>query len=335
MLQLEIYKLFKRKLAWIAILAIVLYGFYLAIPKFDAEESRTLQYQMKQQEASKGILTDERLENFIKNYRMAKYDPIKDNFVDENGQIKKIKELFPNIGFKLRIGHFGYWKLRLSILQDFIKYIFAFVIVVFSATFTYEKGCGMQEILLSTKNGRKKYIKAKVGTAFLVTNLLCLFIIILALLPLFAVTKGVGWDTSIQMFTELMTSTLDMNNLELLFHAIFLSLVVINALLLITLSVSFLVKSPVAVMCAIFGILFFIRPDMIALLNNDTASLITSLMPSNVIDVINLAQQVPIQLGGVKIPCLTVAEVLYTLILIAGGVFFFRVLTKHQSYYAS
>jgi len=335
MLQLEIYKLFKRKLAWIIMLAIVLYGFYWAIPKFDAKERQTLQYQIKQQEAAKGILTDERLENFIKNYQMAEYDSIKDNFIDEKGQIKKVKELFPNIDFKLHFGYSDYWKWYLSSLQDFIKYIFAFVIVVFSATFTYEKECGMQEILLSTKNGRKKYIKAKVGTAFLVTNLLCLLIIILTLLPLFVITKGVGWDTSIQMFTELMTSTLNINNLGLLFHTIFISLVVINAILLITLSVSFLVKSPVAVMCAGFGILFLIRPDMMALLNNDIASLITSLTPLNVIDVINLAQQIPIQLGGIKIPCLTVAEVLYTLILIAGGVFFFRVLAKHQTYYAS
>ncbi len=335
MLQLEIYKLFKRKSAWIIMLAIVLYGSYQAIPRSDAKESQTLQYQIKQQEAAKGILTDERLESFIKNYRMAEYDSIKDNFMDENGQIKKVKELFPNIGFKLHFGYSDYWKWRLSSLQDFIKYIFAFVIVVFSATFTYEKECGMQEILLSTKNGRKKYIKAKVVTAFLVTDLLCLLMIILTLLPLFAITKGVGWDTSIQMFTELMTSTLDMNNLGLLLHTIFISLVVINAILLITLSVSFLVKSPVAVMCAGFGILFLIRPDMMALLNNDIASLITSLTPLNVIDVINLAQQIPIQLGGIKIPCLTVAEVSYTLILIAGGVFFFRVLTKHQTYYAS
>ena len=152
---------------------------------------------------------------------------------------------------------------------------------------------------------------------------------------MFVITKGVGWDTSIQMFTELLTSTLDMNNLELMFHTIFISLVVINAILLITLSVSFLLKSPVAVMCAGFGILFLIRPDMVALLNNDTASLITSLTPLNVIDVINLAQQIPIQLGGIKIPCLKVAEVSYTFILIAGGIFFLRVLTKHHRYYAS
>ena len=188
---------------------------------------------------------------------------------------------------------------------------------------------------MSTKHGRKKYIKAKVGTAFLITNLLCVFIIILILIPLFVTTKGVGWDTSIQMHAGLMTSTLDMNNLELLFHTIFISLVAINVILLITLSVSFLVKSPVAVMCVSFGILFLIRPDVMASFNNDIANLITSLTPLNVIDVINLAGQIPIQLGGLKIPCLTVAEVIYTLLLIAGGVFFFRVLTKHQTYYAS
>lgn len=335
MLHLEIYKLFKRKLVWIILVALFSYALYYDI-NISFDEDSHMPYELEKYEAAKGILTDERLGEFIENYQPAKYDAVKDRLMDENGKARKVEELFPDIGFDLHFGYFGGWGWHLSRLQDFIQYIFAFVILAFSATFTYEKECNMQEILFSTKNGRQAYTNAKVVAAFLITNLLCLLMLTMMVIPLFLKTKGVGWDTSIQMITWLSTSTLDMNNLELLFHTVFMSFLAINVILLITLTTSFLAKNPVAVMCVSLGILFFFAPDAMAVhVNNNIVNFITSLTPLNVIDVMNLTEQTPIQLGGIKIPCLTIAEVTYTLLLIAGGVFFLRVLTKHQRYYAS
>ena len=57
--------------------------------------------------------------------------------------------------------------------------------------------------------------------------------------------------------------------------------------------------------------------------------------PLNAIDCENLADQLPITIAGIKIQWIYIVEVLYCMLLAGGGIFFTRVLTKNQKYYAS
>lgn len=353
MLKLEMYKILKRKLVWIILafifgLVAVYDGFFIVNNYClgGSEIGRRNDYELEQYEAAKGILTEEKLEDFYKKYKQNTFEDGRiwdeGNVFDENGNLMRADEIFPlsEYDFDIRFGYFKNWGWFLSSnIQERMKYLYAFVIVVFSALFTYEKECGMQEILLSTKNGRRTCTMAKVGAAFLITNGVCFFLFIIYTLELLCITKGmIGWDTSIQMITWLRNATYNMNNLGLMLHTFFLSLLAMNVALLITLTASFLAKNPVAAMCVSLAVLFLLHPDTLALdvhLDNMTVNHITSLLPMSVLEVQNLLEQVPLNISGHKLQFLTIAEVLYSLLLLVGGVMFFRLLPKNQKYYAS
>lgn len=352
MLKLEMYKILKRKLVWIVLafifgLVAVYDGFFIVKDYClgGSEIGRRNDYELEQYEAAKGILTEEKWNDFYTHYSQNVFEGrVMDdaNAYDENGNLKRIDEvfLFDDYDFDVHFGYFANWGGFLSWhIQGRMKYLYAFVIVVFSALFTYEKECGMQEILLSTKHGRRTCTMAKVGAAFLVTNGVCFFLFIIYTLELLCITKGmIGWDTSIQMIIWLRDATYDMNNLGLLLHTFFLSLLAMNVALLITLTASFLAKNPVAAMCVSLAVLFLLHPDTLALdvhLDNMTVNRITSLLPMSVLEVQNLLEQVPLNIAGHKLQFLTIAEVLYSLLLLVGGGMFFRLLSKNQKYYAS
>ncbi|MCI5587900.1 MAG: ABC transporter permease subunit [Lachnospiraceae bacterium] len=339
MLKLELYKIFKRKLVWIVFLGVFLLviisdAMYIKNFCFNSSERNKLQYQLEKFESYKGKLTDERLEEFIGNYIQEEYDYLHD-FMDD-GKAVPVKKLFPHTDFDIHFGYFKLWALYFGDFTKYIKYICAFIVVAFSPIFSYEKESGMQEILLSTKNGRRKCTRAKVAAAFLVTNVMYLLVIALGLPPIFILTKGIGADTSIQMTPWLMSSQLNINYLTMLLHAVFMSFIAINVILLITLCVSFLAKNPMVSMCVCMGVLLALRPDVMAThVNIDIINKITSISPLNAIDCENLADQLPITIAGIKIQWIYIVEVLYCMLLAGGGIFFTRVLTRNQKYYAS
>lgn len=335
MLQLELYKLFKRKLVWVLLLVLLAYAIYTDITDILGRDNERMQYELEQYEAAKGILTDERLESFYKDYEPARFDDFEDGFL-EDGRLKKISEIYPDIDFDLHFGYSSYWAWRLVALGEFMMYVLAFVLVVFSMTFTYERQCGMQEILLYTKNGRRKAVWAKITGAVFTTNIVCLLALVLMLAPVFILTKGVGWDTSVQMTSWMRASQVDVNHLTLIFHTVFLSFMAVNAVLLLTLLISFVAKSSMVALCSTLIVLVVLYPNFLAVsLGNHVIARITSLSPLSVVNILNTIDQKPFQLGNLKIHCLTVAEIIYPLLLAVEGLLLFRIVARKQKYYVS
>lgn len=62
---------------------------------------------------------------------------------------------------------------------------------------------------------------------------------------------------------------------------------------------------------------------------------ITSLSPLSVVNILNTIDQKPFQVGNLKIHCLTVAEIIYPLLLAVEGLLLFRIVTRKQKYYVS
>lgn len=342
MISLEIYKIMKRKLVWIVlggILVVVLLQTFATFryQYFNRKRYEEVRQEIQTFEKHKGVLTDERLTEFLKEYK-----PPKDNadYIAERWQIDgepmPVGELFPDMDFKIHFGYFYQWVFSWDDLGAYIKFIPIFIAVAFSSVFTYEKECGMQEILLSTRRGRRECTRAKMAAAFLITNILYLLLAFLAILPIVVLTGGRGFDSSIQMTPWMMDCHLDMNYGEAFLHTFYLGFVAVNVVLLITLSASFLAKSPLVAMCVSLGVLFAWRPDMMAVhVGNEIVNRITALTPLNVMDTMNLAQQKLIEIAGSKIQCFYLAEVMYGVLLVIGLFFFFGKLTKHQKYYAS
>lgn len=342
MVSLELYKIVKRKLVWIVLVGIIslillqIFG-YVRYQYFNQKSHEELQRDVQTLEKHKGVLTDQRLADYFKDYKPLKYNA---DYMKERWQVDgvpiPVKELFADVDFKIHFGYFYQWVFSWEDLSSYISYIPIFVAIVFSSIFTYEKECGMQEILLSTRRGRRECTRAKVAAAFLITNMLYLLLAFLAILPVLVLTGGCGWDSSIQMTPWMMDSRLDMNYGEMILHTLYLGFIAVNVILLITLSASFLVKSPVVAMCVSLGVLFAWRPDIMGVhVGNEIVKRITAMTPLNVIDTMNLAKQVPITIAGMQVQWLFLAELLYTILLVGGGIFFFQVLTKHQKYYAN
>lgn len=112
---------------------------------------------------------------------------------------------------------------------------------------------------------------------------------------------------------------------ELWLHTLFLSFIAVNSVLFITLSVSFLAKNPVVAMCISLGVLFILRPDVVKAFAGshiETAAKIFSLTPYNIIDTFSLAQRMPVAAGSGTLQWIYIVEVVYVILLIAGGIFF-------------
>ena len=353
MLREELRKLFKRRLVWVVFLGImILIGVsqcYYKLGYFSGERFQKLQEQMALFEKHKGELTEKRLEDFFEDSeRFAKRNvgwvsesgwsfEYMEQFLDEDGEVLWVDRVFPGVHFPIQFGDFEGWTFFLDELPGFIKFVVIFIAVAFSSLFTYERECGMQEILLCAKRGRQRCVWAKVAGAFLVTNGLYLFALVLPGDVSLMLYRGIGADTSIQMTPWLRQSQLEMNYGELFFHTIFLTFIVINAILVLTLIVSFLAKSPMTAMCITLGLLFLLRPDFmsISLNENEIANRITAMTPVNVLDTMNLAKQMPVMVCGVKLQWITIAEMAYSGVLALGGILLFSVLAKRQRYDAS
>lgn len=337
MLKLERYKLFKRK-----IVMLVITGIFLIILSQEVNTIREYKYYQQDIELMqkhKGIYTDLKFEKF---YKYA------EKVLNESGVLyykcyyfegerqKTKEEIFNSADFDIHFGYFNGWFDLFYKLIIYLKCIPIFIVIAFASIFSYENECGMQEILLSTKNGRKECGKAKLKIAFIVTNVFFIIIVFIPLIHMLFMVKGIGWDSSIQMLNWLMDSKLDINNLFMFMHTVFLAFLSINFSVLVTLVISLKVRNPAIAMCISLGILYAIRNDIINIIfyENKIASYIVSVTPVNVLDGLHIAGLEPVKVAGITIQWLYIAEALYIILLAAGIVTFYRVLKNNQKYYA-
>lgn len=347
MIRAELYKLFKRKLVWevfAGVFALMIVSeIYLNSYYLYGGHYRELQDEIALHEKYRGELTDERLYAFLterwgsfyEKYPEETYDYM-DSFCDEEGNELRVgvgavsvDSVFPETGFPVQFGYYQGWALFLDQLPRYLKYLSIFVAVAFASLFSYERDCGMQEILFCTKRGREDCIRAKVAGAFLVTNISYLVMVLLPCITAFILYQGKGLGTSIQMTPWIRDSQLDMSYGKLLLHTIFLSLVTINVILLLSLTAAFVVKNPTKAVCITLAVLFLLRPDIVSgYLQSAVMDRITAMTPVNVMDTLNLAKQTPLDINGVKLQWLTMAEIFYSVALVWGGAFFFWQLPK-------
>ncbi len=340
MIKFELYKVFQRKLVAVVFVGILLFtvmsvwndlSMYI-----DKDKYNELQQEMNCYEKYKGKLTDERIAEFGKEFKLdgVGYDYISNRFF-VNGEQISVEKLYGDITFDIQFGYFKLWSFLFSSLTTNIKYVPIFIAIAFSTLFTYDNQCGMSEILLSTKNGRKTCTKAKIIIAVVVSNLLYISILLISLIPFFLVTHGVGSDTSIQMTPWLMASKVDMSYRQLLIHTIIIGFLEINVLIVLTLCASIICKSPMTAMCVSLGILFVWRPDIMAIhISNVVVNAITALTPYNIVDTVNLVKQDLVSVFGIQMSFIKLAELIYSILLIVGGVAFVKILSKNQKYFA-
>lgn len=336
MLKLEKYKLFKRKMVLVLMTGIFLIVLLQEVRAFHVHECQ--QKQVEISEKHKGIFTDSRFDGYWKEFSQVYHNDaliLKPYFFDGDRQ-KTVKELFPNASFDIYFGSYNNWGELFYTMTGDLKCIPIFIVLVFSGIFSYENECGMQEILLSTRNGRKRCSKAKLKLAFIVTNIFYFVVILIPITDMLVMTRGAGWKTSIQVNIWLSSCSNNINNLGVLVHTLFLSFLSINMVVLITLLISFLSKSPVISMCVSLGILYVLRQDIIyGLSGGGLANYIVSFTPVNVLDVEYLIHLNTVRLFGFTVQWLYIVEVVYVIVLAVLAVVFYKTMSKNQRYYAA
>lgn len=339
MIKYEMYKIFKRKLVLIAgsvIIALIIVSnlSYIKSYVFDSEFHDRLQYELNVFEKNKGVLTSDKLNEFAEKYNFSKYDQMY-YYYSSDGNAISVEKLFSKLNFCINFGYFWEWY---SCIDDFAKYmkeIAIFIAVAFSGIFAYEKMSGMQEIILSSKYGRKKSVIARIKSAFILTNSLYLLTTFVCICTLYIMTKWAGADTSIQMAKWLWGSTLNMSWSVLLAHTILIGFMGVNFILLITLIIGYLANSPMVAASISIAVLFFVQPDIVNVtLSNDIVSSVVAVLPLNIFDTNNLAARISITFFGYELQYLYFSEILYVVLLIISFVILIKLVVKKQTYYA-
>ncbi|MCI9079533.1 MAG: hypothetical protein HFH68_11540 [Lachnospiraceae bacterium] len=228
------------------------------------------------------------------------------------------------------------WQNFLMALNSDILLLPAFIVFSFAGIFSYENRYGMHEIILSTKNGRKKCTNAKFQIAFIITNLVYIVTVFIPIAHMFIMTKGAGNDKAIQATVILHDSTLKASYMELVLHMLFLSFIVINVVLLLTLFISFLSRNTFVSVCIILGILYIMRPDLLSMFFGvEKTWYIMSFGPVNAMNVLDIVRRPPVEIYGNTVHWIYVIEAIYIMILVCSIFIFNAIIVKRQKYYAS
>lgn len=164
----------------------------------------TLRYQ--------GPLTDEKVQEILQEFPRINgtttdhvsnnvYFPVSNLFANEDGTWngKSVAEVFPEFQEPPRLGMSTRWESFLYSLMYIVMLAGIVLIIVVSPIFSDEYSSGMDALILTSRNGKRQCVKAKIMAAFLFTTSFIILILGLGF-SMFLVGGGTaGWDADIQL----------------------------------------------------------------------------------------------------------------------------------------
>ena len=217
----EISKIFRKKLVLFSVLGVLAFSGMMIISwgvnAYPIQGTDVMKHYTRK-EAQKmnrdflrqyqGKLTDEKVKAIIDSCRKkAENDEprtytelmIQKIFLDDNDQIRKVSEVFPEIGNQLVLGDVMGW--------DFFNYAFTSnvliigigLIILLSPLFSDEYTTGMDGMILTSKYGKNKCAIAKVGAGFMTAIILTFVIILMYVLSFLILFGTAGYDAHMQL----------------------------------------------------------------------------------------------------------------------------------------
>ena len=212
----EISKIFRKKLVLFSVLGVLAFSGMMIISwgvnAYPIQGTDVMKHYTRK-EAQKmnrdflrqyqGKLTDEKVKAIIDSCRRkAENDEprtytelmIQKIFLDDNDQIRKVSEVFPEIGNQLVLGDVMGW--------DFFNYAFTSnvliigigLIILLSPLFSDEYTTGMDGMILTSKYGKNKCAIAKVGAGFMTAIILTFVVILMYVLSFLILFGTAGYD---------------------------------------------------------------------------------------------------------------------------------------------
>lgn len=201
----------------------------------------------------------------------------------EDLKLRSIKELgFKEFGKPLKIGNYAPW-LDLYKVQGNVSILVSFlVILVCSLMFSDDKAKNMNQVLLTTKYGRNKLIRAKIGVAFLFSLVLFIVFQMAAYFAFSIIYDTSGWSSSIQTNLDLglFSFPLEWNHLQVYFWFLFLQFTGLLFTAGVTLLMSSILNSPLSVLS--FSISLYLLPYfLVQIFREGVAQKLLYLFPIN------------------------------------------------------
>lgn len=353
---MELYKIGKRRIVFVAFA--ILFGLTMAyaiaplLPDHMSNIAVTqngvlngregLEYNIDLARSYKGVLTDELVRKGIdeydgeSEYSSPFYYFFRRFVLLGKGNSISVKDQYPEVDFDIHFGYYAGWLILVGNWVS-ITYLFPILIVVaFAPLFSYERQSGMQGILLTTKNGRKKCTRSKILAGFILMNVTWVLLAAVLLTAGFLQFGLEGYDTSVQIGWAPWNyaSVLPFSYGELLLHIFLIDFLAFNSMLCIVLLISVRSRNPFTATCVGLAALYVMRSDaMGAFFDNDLLNRVVSLTPANVLDGEYLAAFRPIRLGDARLPWICCAELLYIVILLAAIGGLICVLRRSQKYH--
>ena len=183
----------------------------------------------------------------------------------EDIEVRSIKDLgFKEFGKPLQIGNYAPWLDLYKVQGNVSILVSILVILVCSLIFSDDKAKNMNQVLLTTKYGRNRLIKAKIGVAFLLTIVLFIVLQKVTYFFFYIMYFNICLCCSIKnkLYFGFFSFPLEWNHLQVYFW--FLSLQFTGLLFTagVTLLMSSLLNSPLSVLS--FSISLYLLPYFLA-----------------------------------------------------------------------
>ena len=211
------------------------------------------------------------IDRFVPNSQDILTDTYKSDDVLHYDQIslKSQEELQSHFPLKtLKLGNFAPWHKLFNTLNVAFSLMVVFVIYICCSVFSGDRARKMDSLLLTTKYGRNQLTIAKILSVFGIASLTFALVNSLVLMVFGTYFGWSGWDTSVQMNLEWISTIYNilqfpvhMNLLELLIRLILFQFVGLLFIIGVMVLISSLTKSPLATFASSVGM--FLAPDFL------------------------------------------------------------------------
>lgn len=255
----------------------------------------------------KGKVTDAFLKKLQKDYRSSTYVVVDDTkfynatyrFFEDIARIEQehyiCKDEIWRKSDGIVYGFSGDWDAYCNVLEKLFCVFSFFVIIFASPVFTYEKECGMLEMIGTMKNGGEHFIRHKIRAVFIVVNAYMAVLLIFVSSLHFFQYGFANFDVSIQCSfeKEYITALLDCNLGQLALYKLIFGVVGCNVILLISFSISMLSRGSLeSLIISIFLIWGFRYSIIYELFMNKMKDIILALFPVNLLNIDFLVKSV-------------------------------------------
>lgn len=245
----------------------------------------------------KGEVTDAFLEQMHNDYNNASYANVNGSkfynstysyfydvfYIDESDYITG-DELWKNDKTHVIYGFSGDWDSYMGIIDDFFKIFTVFIIVFAAPLFTFEKECGMVEMVGTVKYGGDLLLKYKVKAVFIVVNIFLFAVLLLISIIHFSQYGFTNADVGVQCSylwkvydTSVNCSLGEFSVLKILF-----GIIGCNIILLFSVLISMLCKNSLASLSVSFVSVWILCDKIVnGIIYNKILNIILAILPIN------------------------------------------------------